>query len=461
MIGSFFAEGIKFFRKKVLNEGLLSFLIPVLYRLMLEILAGRIPLGYDCATTYVEWVMYPPLSVKLLRSFTLYNFLLMIMNFVIQDAFLTVKIGSILISGFLGYSIYRWLKTFGFRTSLYYALLVFFSLPTLRLSWDLHRNCFGLSLALLSMCYMKERKWVFSYFLAFVAGFSHPFAVLSLVAMNFGYIFLEKNRNVFLLVLLSCLGYFSAQFPDVFTYTYTHISNSLSLSLIERFILGYIVGGWLLFPLIPFLKGIRKNFRHIVSRFGSENFWWLFWFLVASNFFCFSDRFFYMLGIPLCALIIFNIVQEDNKKREKALFCVIIVSMVVYTCFWMFNTSIPLKYTSEVIQLYEYCNMFLDNDSVVLVHRSLIGFALEVGIDPRKIIIVEPHEDFTSKLLFLDSSIKVFTVWWLEGKSWEGAHPFLRLFPSLARKFGVYDVPDCFKVIKKGVGFALYICVRN
>ena len=71
--------------------------------------------------------------------------------------------------------------------------LIFFFLPTLRMSWDLHRNCFGLSLALLSMSYLKGHRKKLAYFLAFVAGFSHPFATLSLVAMNFGSVFFEKE----------------------------------------------------------------------------------------------------------------------------------------------------------------------------------------------------------------------------------------------------------------------------
>jgi len=450
------------FRRLKVSEGGLSFFIPVLYRLVLEVLAGSVPLGYDCVAFYVESVMFPSPFVEALEHFPLYNFLLVFMNFVIGDAFLTVKVGSVLVSGFLGYSIYRWLKALGFRSNgLYYALLIFFFLPTLRMSWDLHRNCFGLSLALLSMSYLKEGRGKLACFLAFVAGFSHPFAALSIVAMNFGSIFLRRDKAAFLVVFLSCFGMMLTQLPSMFTYVYSQISSSLSRSFIERVVVAYVLGGWLLLPVVPFIKGVRRNFRRLVDGFGFENFWWVFWFFAVSPLFYFSDRFIYMLGIPLGTIAVCNVMLEGDERRQKALFYVIMVSMAAYTSVGMFNTSIPLRYTSEVMRLFEYCREFLDDDSIVLVHRSLLGFALKAGIDPSKIIVVEPYENFTMKMNFTKGVKEVFAVWWLRGKYWEGGHPLVRVFPFLAGSYGLYDIPEDFKIIREGRGFALYVYKRQ
>jgi len=458
MVTRTLAERFGDFRKLKGNKGFLSFLIPALYRLVLEVLAGNIPLGYDCIAFYVKWVMYPPSFIDGLKYFPLYNLLLFFMNFLVNDAFLTVKVGSVLISGFLGYSIYRWLRAFGFRNdSLYFGLLIFFFLPTLRMSWDLHRNCFGLSLALLSMSYLKEGKEKIAYFLAFIAGFSHPFATLSLAAMNFGAVFLRKNRTAFLIVFLSCFGTLLTQLPSMFAYVFNQVGYSLSRNFLEKIVVGYVFGGWLLLPAAPFIKNVRKNFKKVVKRLDFESFWWMYWFFIISPLFYFSDRFFYMLGIPLGTVVAYSVVLENNRKKKRALFYVIIVSMVAYTSVGMFNTSIPLKYTSEVMQLFEYCKNFLSNDSIALVHRSLLGFALKAGIDPNKVIIVEPYENFTVKISSIRNVSAIFTVWWLRGKCWEGGHPLIKVFPFLASDYGVYDVPNGFKVVITGEGFALYI----
>jgi len=458
MVEKLLVERFRVFRSLGGSKGLLSFLIPAFYRLVLEVLAGVVPLGYDCVAFYVEWVMYPHPFVDGLKYFPLYNFLLVFANFMVDDAFLTVKIGSVLVSGFLGYSIYRWLKALGFKSdSLYYALLVFFFLPTLRMSWDLHRNCFGLSLALLSMAYLKEGREKMACFLAFVAGFSHPFAALSLVAMNFGSIFLKRNRITFFIAFLSCFGMLLTQLPSMFAYVYNQVSYNLSRSFYEKIIVGYVFGGWLFLPIVPFLKDVKKNFKSLVERIGFENFWWILWFLVISPLFYFSDRFIYILGIPVGTVVACSIVLGNNRKKERALFYVIMVSMAAYTSVGMFNTSIPLKYTSEVMQLFEYCQELLSDHSVVLVHRSLLGFALKAGIDQSRIIVVEPYENFEMKIDSIQNASAVFAVWWLKGKCWEGGHPFIKIFPFLASSYGIYDIPNYFEVIIAGEGFALYI----
>ena len=436
----------------------LSFLVPMFYRLLLEVLAGSTPLGYDCVAFYVRWIMYPYSFMEGLKYFPLYNFLLLCLNFLVKDAFLAVKMGSILVSGFLGYSIYKWLKAVGLENySIYYTLLIFFSVPTLRLSWDLHRNCFGLSLALLSMSYLKNGKKKLAYFLAFAAGFSHPFAAMALAAMNFGSIFLKKNVDSFSLTFFSLLGMVSTQISSNFSYLNMQINYTLSTDFVEKIIAAYGFGGILLVPLVPFIAGFRKNFRKIINKFGSENFWWFFWFLFIAHFFHNSDRFFYMLGIPLGIIVACNITVEGNKKRQKALLCVVLISMLVYTGVGVFNSSIPLRYTPEVMYLFEYCEKLLDNSSIVLVHRSLLGFALEAGIGLEKIVIVEPYENFSMKMYLIENASMVFVVWWLKGKYWEGGHLLIRIFPFLGSRYGMYDVPSGFKIVKKGGGFALYL----
>jgi len=452
---------IKHFKKNKLRNTILSFLIPAIYRAVLEAIAKKTPIGYDTVAFYVESIMYPEFSLKGLKYFPLYNYILLLIKTVVKDAFLAIKIGAVLTSGLLGYSIYRWLKAIGFeRKTLTYTLIVFFFLPNLRVTWDLHRNTFGIALALLAMSYLREGNKKLSYILAFISGFSHPFAALSLIAMNINSILLKKNNSSLIVVSLSGLGMLITQVPSLFSYMYEQITFTPHSNLLERILTTYVYEGWLFLPMFPFMKFFINNLKKVTRNFGSESLCWIICFLAVPPIFYFSNRFIIMLGIPVATLVIGDVAIKNSRKREVALITIIAISVVAYTPIKMINSSIPSKYTSEVLQLFDYCQEILDDNSIMVVHRALMGFALKTGINKSKIVVVEPYDNFKEKISSIENFTKIYTVWWLKGKTWKEEQIVNYLFPFMDVSER-HELPEGYTVLKEGRGFAVYLYERK
>jgi len=452
---------IKRFKKKMSKNTILSFLIPAMYRAILEAIVKNAPLGYDTVAFYVESIMYTQFSLKGLKYFPLYNYILFAIKIVVKDVFLAIKIGAVLTSGLLGYSIYKWLKAIGFeRKTLTYTLIVFFFLPNLRFTWGLHRNTFGLAIALLAMSYLREGNKRLSYILAFISGFSHPFAALSLIAMNIESALVKKNTPSIKVAFLSGLGTLLTQIPSSFTYTYEQITYMPNTNLLERIIETYVYEGWLFLPMFPFMKFFINNLKDVTNNFGKEHLCWIVCFLLIPPIFYFSNRFIILLGIPVATLVIGDVVLKNSKKRELALITVIIISSTVYTPIRMINSSIPPKYVSEVLQLFDYCREKLDDNSIIVVHRALMGFALKAAINRDKIVVVEPYDSFKEKISSIENFTKIYTVWWLKGKTWKEEQIVNYLFPFMDVSER-HELPEGYTVLKEGRGFAVYLYERK
>jgi len=167
-----------------------------------------------------------------------------------------------------------------------------------------------------------------------------------------------------------------------------------------------------------------------------------------------------MLGIPVATLVIGDVAIKNSRKREVALITIIAISVVAYTPIKMINSSIPSKYTSEVLQLFDYCQEILDDNSIMVVHRALMGFALKTGINKSKIVVVEPYDNFKEKISSIENFTKIYTVWWLKGKTWKEEQIVNYLFPFMDVSER-HELPEGYTVLKEGRGFAVYLYERK
>lgn len=221
-----------------------------MYRLSLEVYAWPFLLGYDCMSTYPLYLAgYSTYSLQKLVELGLGGFaLLKLFNYVVASPLILVKGFAVFNQGLLGLSIYLWSaeKLQRKNLALLASLITSFYFATLRITWDLLAQTFGLSLLFITL-WLSLRRSRLAYILVPLTAISHlTMAPLILAGLVPHLVKGTRNR----ILLLSTL-------------TVAYLSAILLLPLVRVTPLALELMLYLSLPLIPFilltLRGIPSD----------------------------------------------------------------------------------------------------------------------------------------------------------------------------------------------------------
>ena len=169
----------------------LSFLLGFVMRLIPEVLSYPYPIGFDTlyyAARMKEGVVWYHWS-QVFSTWLIYAILISAYN-VVQDAFLLLKLVTPTLYGLNSYGVYYFSSKalgWGTRKSLIASLFFAFSMASLGLSWQFHRNMLGLAILLFTLPWIKnmETKKGFAWFvlLSALVVFGHELASVTLFAV--------------------------------------------------------------------------------------------------------------------------------------------------------------------------------------------------------------------------------------------------------------------------------------
>ena len=188
-----FISSIKLTERKALFSVLsIGFLV----RLVPELLAGAVPIGYDTiyyASVMQNGVVWAHWSNFFTSFWLLYAFIVPLYGLLQIDPFLLLKIVApflfcLNVAGIYWFSkkLLGWKMNICMLTGIFFA----FQLASLRIGWDLLRNTLGLGILLFALSYVKEvnskRGFLIFTSLSLLSVFAHEYAAVTLLVVVFG-----------------------------------------------------------------------------------------------------------------------------------------------------------------------------------------------------------------------------------------------------------------------------------
>lgn len=407
------------------------FLFGVIFRLIMEIINGKYPIGSDANTYYILKYLHPDLIAELQDGF-IYEYMMLAIAKLIGNIFIAIKFLSCLICGLLALSLYLWGSKNGLEEKHAYefSIVAFMYFTTLEISWDLHRNALALALALISLSiYDKKRKT--SYLLAIISGLTHPFTIFLYGGVLLYGVFRGKIREIMLL-LCNVIAVAFIVFCRVYL-SQKNVGNLLIAGQQSWHVPPYLMPVfyvWITLPLIPilivcvYLK--RSNLELLVE--NKQNLGWILVSLLASPVFIFGYRILLMAAIPF---IFFTYVA--SKKTNKKLFKIFVVVCLVSGCtyqplIYLYPLYPGFRHATGVLTiggtmapwdakdaetLFRYTITMLNEDIALIVHHSEIGIAYAAGlnlIDKNIIIASGPLGPVTRFDEFLELAMNNYSI---------------------------------------------------
>jgi len=188
------------FEKK---EKALSFIIPLFIRSIPEVLSWPYPIGFDPVGFYApsavdEVVFHISFSELLKRTSFLYIVYTLFYK-LIGDPLLPSKILAPLLTGFIGYTVYIFVRGLGVKPSTAFlaSILSTTYFVALRISWEMYRQMFA-TIFLFTIFYLETKPQtltnkIFQAVLSFLTSWSHEFITL-LLLIHKGIQALEKKN---------------------------------------------------------------------------------------------------------------------------------------------------------------------------------------------------------------------------------------------------------------------------
>jgi len=172
--------------------------IGFLLRLVPELLAFQYPIGFDTihyAAAMESGVVIAHWSRVFTSSWLLYAFIVPLYNLLQADPFVLLKIVAPLLFGLNVAGVY-WFsrKMLGWNLRISVLTGVFFALQlaSLRISWDLLRNTFGLGILLFALSYVNDvnskRGFMLFAVLSLLSVFAHEYAAVTLLMVVLGFL---------------------------------------------------------------------------------------------------------------------------------------------------------------------------------------------------------------------------------------------------------------------------------
>jgi hypothetical protein len=192
---------ISYFKKQPI---LWIFLSAFILRLLPEILSYPYPIGFD--TIYYAWriqsgvIWWSPTSV--FSTWLFYGLMISLHSFLQTDPFFLIKAMAPLLYGLNASGIYYFARkglNWSPRASSLASVFFMFQMASLRLSWDLHRNMFGLGILLFALPWIfRIESWkgyFMFFFLSILVVLSHEYVGLTLAVILLGLLLIKLVKR--------------------------------------------------------------------------------------------------------------------------------------------------------------------------------------------------------------------------------------------------------------------------
>ncbi|MEM3871156.1 MAG: hypothetical protein QXE05_01130 [Nitrososphaeria archaeon] len=471
---------IKKLKAKEKNFLILAFLIPLTVRTIPEILSWPYPTGFDSLMYVNAMLKGYPFNKPILALFKdpfLFYMLAWLMNFIVGDLLITMKLIGIIIFSFFCLALYGYARValkWNYSKSLMLSVLAGSYFVSLGMSWQMYRMSLGLAFFILALAVVRLKLFRFKIIsittLCILTVLSHDIAALILFILLTLVFFTKQEVGIKEMM---------ATTPSIFLFIYQHynpITGEVliptyayqSVSTIYSFL--YITCSlfYMFLPIGPIIiLGLRK-YKHntdilylslicllfiympVYSPSAPYAGHWYRWALLLA-----CPIFFYSVeGLDL----LWNVGDKTCKKLKIGhilAVTILVVNFLMTICYvtilpesqilyfgeWnnykqfiptsMLQNSVSLRDTPNVIEALTWIESNFNHDKVTLVlHEAMdnwagitIGETIEhIRID--EVIISSPIRKNTSERLLEVAETEyvkgkdVYTIWWVAGKGW-------------------------------------------
>jgi hypothetical protein len=444
------------------NKAFFAFIIQFVFRLILEVYSLPYTIGYDTVVSLIPGVSshFSTLGNLLINIGPVYYSIAILIQNLLQDPTLTIKILAVSLQGLFGLSMFLWGTTFlNRKNALFFSLITSFYFSTLRISWDLQRNVLGLCFLFLCMYAFEsiQNKKIGSIILplfSILAITADPLILPILVVVLLPRI-AKKDKIATFSVFISLIFFWAG----LYTLTGNNagiidtLLNELTLFIpnyLYIFPQGFIALEFFLYltlPLIPFL------FKAIISiskdKVGiSKLMPAILWFsasIILSLILGLGYRFAFMAPIPAIAIIIYYI-NDKHKTQRKMIIGITIIFAIGFCAFqnpypfpyyttpvmWrseflsafpssMLQNTIPLADSGKVNDLFIKADQMIassNSTSIIIVNDPMLYFS--ITSHSNNTYYYGSHFDDPKPAInnYLAKGYNVYIIWWQSGKQW-------------------------------------------
>jgi len=461
-------------QKQYLKFPFLAFVIPLIVRIVPEIIMGQYVTGFDNMAFYVpntlDWLKNGINLFTFMSSAPLFYILLMGITSTGASIVFSLKLLAPLILGLLAFSIYFYASkalSWSPKKSLLVALLSTLYFVALRVSWDMLRSELALVFLFLSLILLQKNKFdvknglLLSLLMTLVVFTNQLIAIIMFVIVitTAAILFLKKERaelpNLVVLVVPSILlfltifymNYISLSLPTTgysmdFGGGFETLIGASGLQLtIDTF--GFLAFCYL--PLTPFLIFSARRFKSNIQLKA-----WIVWIFIPLILVLVSQNAFFTGGIPpfrwillLTYPLAFYVAQAFSvikwnwyKISVTAILVVLSLSFLVspnsgsIIYFGHYPTYIPKTMLQNTIDLSDcqdttnsliWAKNNMPSNGHLLAHEAFYGQAILI-LDEDQLIpyYYSSPTQAVSQLSTANQSYPLYLIWWVNGTGWYG-----------------------------------------
>ena len=462
----------------------LAFAIPLLVRVIPEILMGSFLVGFDSIGYYVPntllWLKNGVNLSAFLTDAPLIYLLLMSLTSIGASIVISLKIIAPLLLGFLGLSVYIYAYkalSWSHKKSLLVVLLATLYFVSLRISWDLLRSELGLIFLFLALTMLQKKgrtiktEILLSLTLVLIV-FTHQlvaviaFAIIIASALRLA---LDKKKTESLKLIAYSIP--AALFFVIIVYI-TYFMNSISvIGFSGNFSMGFeslasasyssvLINnfGFLIFCYLPLLPLLFFGCKHLKSNIQLKT--WIIWCLIPvllvliPNFFIgdiLPYRWILLLTYPLAfyAAEGFSAIKWNWYKIAVASILVILsVSFLALPnssalgYYNSFPSYVPKSMLQNTVQLSDcqstvnaliWAQNNIPNNGFLLVHEAFYGWAT-LNFNSSRMIFYGFSDPLKTAQKYGNSTNVLYLIWWVNGTGWYGEsslpQSFVKLYQS-------------------------------
>ena len=450
---------------------LLAFIVPLVIRIIPEILMGPYLVGFDTVSYYVP---YNLIWLKDIWTFlgTAPFFYVVLMSFtsIGIPVVVSLKVLSPLLLGLLGICVYFYAsKTLSWspRKSLLVVLFATLYFVALRVSFDMLRTELALTFLFVTIMFLKKNEHRFRNGVVLsIAMLSVVFAhqlvaviMFAIVLATIIHLYLEKEMATFhrfivcsvpavvLFFVVVYAGMVSSHFPLISDFPSQSVGGHMGLfgfaSYGDLFVNTF---GFLLFcylPLLPFLVVGAKRFKGNLQLKT-----WIFWILFSLLLILISPNVFFdvlpyrwilLLTYPLAFYAteaFIGLKLNTHKVGVVLVLATLSISFIVlpsnlafpyfnafpsYIPTSMLQNTVPLSDCQDTVNVLQWIHDHMDNGSRLLVHDAFYGWA-SLSLDGDQLILYgyDNPADVALKLEENGLTCSLYMIWWRNGSGWHG-----------------------------------------
>lgn len=453
----------------------LAFLIPLVLRLVPEIIAWPYPIGFDTVYAYIPWIKSGyPINLGLAEFFKgarLFPFLaLMLDRYVLNNPFVTVKLLGPLLYAFLGLSLYLFSKNvlgWSSRKSLLLVGIYSIYFISLRISWEMHRQVLGTIFLFSALtCYWSSERrpgFILTPVFSLLAAFSHEIAAVTLLIILFMETIIGSLTRsgklpaaaLSLMLLLLFLGFMLFD-PATRVLKIPFESFSEDRALLAGHILGFIAYSYGL--LAPFaLYGVIKLRNRLI-------YYWLASMLLLSTWpiiypevappLWFRWAIFMVYPVSILFIEGFHGIFSSSSSKAAKVILALYLSFIVFTGAWylvadpehafmyhsdynpykvyiqssMLQSTIPIEDVEPSLQAIKWLSE--NANGLIIFHEAFYPWAVICDCLPEKYVVIRERDlsrperpSFAEALKEIiekagGDELQIYTVWWASGKGW-------------------------------------------